>query len=152
MTDFELGKINACHSEFSGIQVHCCFFHLGRCVHRKKQNVGLQIENNDLNDRTIKEYTHMLLPLTYIPWEHVKETFTLLPEEAPEKLEPILTYFNEYYVNGKVARGRRKAIAPRYSIPTYNQYEVLRIRGSKTNNYNDGFFHNRLMTVVSKPS
>ena len=70
ISDFELGIINSAKTVFPGVPIRCCFFHLGQSLYRKIQDKGLQVAYNDLKDRTIKEYTRMILALAYVPLAH----------------------------------------------------------------------------------
>lgn len=43
------------------------------------------------------------------------EFFDLLEDEVEEDFLPIMQYFGETYVIGRPARGRRRAVVPRYA-------------------------------------
>lgn len=66
-----------------------------------------------------------------------------------DKLRPILLYFDETYVSGKPARGRRRQILPRYPIELWNQHEAALRGSSRTNNVSEGW-HNRFAILVGK--
>lgn len=149
MSDFELSIINACTEEFPNASVTCCFFHMGQSLYRKTQEVGLQAQYNDPDDRSIKENAHMLLALAYVPEEDVKAAFNIVKAQAPAALVEVLTYFSENYVHGRPARGRRAAVRPRYPPQLWNQHEAARLGEHKTNNVSEGW-HNRFRLVVGK--
>ncbi|XP_051173358.1 uncharacterized protein LOC127289462 [Leptopilina boulardi] len=114
MTDFEVAIINAVIAIFGNI-VHCCLFHLCQSVFRRVQFEGLQGQYNNENDRSIKAATQMLCALAFVPHENVSEHFDTLMEDIPDDFICVADYFEVTYVRGKPARGRRKAVAPRYS-------------------------------------
>jgi len=47
------------------------------------QEEGLQGMYNDPDDRTLKEYTHMILPLTFVPLADMPTTFEQLKVACP---------------------------------------------------------------------
>ena len=57
-------------------------FHLGQSVWRVQEE-GLQGMYNDPDDRTLKEYTHMILPLTFVPLADMPTTFEQLKVACP---------------------------------------------------------------------
>ena len=116
---------------------------------RKIQSEGLQQEYNDVTDRSVKEFTHMLLSLAYVPAEDVPRVLQILQEEAPENMLPVLDYFEEYYVVGCPRRGRRRTIPPRYPPTLWNQHTAALTNSHKTNNVSEGW-HNRFRVLVGK--
>lgn len=149
MCDFELSIINAAKEVFPGIPVNCCLFHLGQSLYRKVQETGLQVEYNDPEDRSIKEFCHMLLALAFVPVADVVDVFTILHDEAPDELLEVIDYFSLYYVNGKPRRGRRAAVKPRYPPDLWNQYQAALTDTHRTNNASEGW-HNRFRLLLGK--
>lgn len=91
----------------------------------------------------------MMLSLAFVPPDDVKSAFQLLLNTSPEELRSVLDYFGKNYIIGRPARGRRRAILPRYPIPIWNQHEAALQGFSKTNNASEGW-HNRFAIVVRK--
>lgn len=149
MTDFELGIINACRDIFPDAPVNCCMFHLGQAVYRRVQAEGLQAAYNNPEDRNLKTFTHMMLAVAYVPLEDVLRVFNLLRDRCPEDFLPVLEYFARTYVHGIPARGRRRAVLPRYPPSLWNQYTAAVNNTHKTNNASEGW-HNRFRIVVGK--
>lgn len=151
MSDFEKAIMNACNSVFPESQMTCCFFHLGQSLYRRIQSEGLQRQYNDPEDRSIKENTHCLLALAFVPVADVPRTFGMLKREwaAQTTFKPILTYFDKTYVNGVPARGRRPAVLPRYTPRTWNHYEAALNKHHRTNNVSEAW-HRRFEVVVGK--
>lgn len=149
MCDFELSIINACTEIYPDVDVSCCQFHLGQSVYRKVQNEGLQEAYNDPDNRTVKQNVHMMLALAYVPVDDVANSFRSIKNQAPRSLQTVLTYFDETYVNGRRAVGRRAAVEPRYRPAIWNQYEAALAGDHKTNNISEGW-HNRFRLIVGK--
>ena len=130
----------------------CCFFHLSQSLFRRIQEEGLQVRYNDPDDRTLKEYTHMILSLCFVPLADVVSNFEMLLAACPPKLLPVMEYFDRTYVRGRPAatRGRRqRMLPPRYEPAMWNHYEAARNKEHKTNNISEGW-HNRFRIVVGK--
>lgn len=149
MTDFEKSIINACQEVYPNCPLSCCFFHFGQSMYRQIQSVGLQATYNDPDDRSLKMYSHMMLALAFVPLAEVPRIFSLLKNDAPEDLLPILEYFEKNYVVGVIARGRRRGILPRYPPEIWNQHQAALTGSHKTNNVSEGW-HNRFQLVIGK--
>ena len=59
---------------------------------------------NDLEDRTMKEYTHMILALAYITLDDISRAFTELRNDVPDELLHVMDYFRTTYINSRLAR------------------------------------------------
>jgi len=149
MSDFEIAITNACKRVFPGTAVSGCFFHLGQSIYRKVQEVGLQVQYNDRNDRSIKEYTHRLLSLAFVPVADVTRAFNALHNACPRALHGVYDYFKKNYVTGTPGRGNRRAVPPRYPPQLWNQYDTALAKSHRTNNVSEGW-HNRFRQVVGK--
>lgn len=149
MSDFELAIINAARHLIGVESVRCCFFHLGQSIYRQVQSRGLQIAYSNPDDRTIRDYVHMIIALAFVPVESVEQCFLQIQNEIPADLLPVSQYFDETYVRGIPARGRRRRLPPRYSPTLWNQYNSVLSQTARTNNISEGY-HNRLQVVIGK--
>lgn len=149
MSDFEKGILNACNAVFPDAATTSCFFHLKQSLYRKIQEEGLQTLYNNPDDETIRLQSHMISALAFVPTDHVSRVFRMLQDEVEEKLDSILIYFGETYVIGRPARGRRRAVPPRYPPITWNQFDAALDGEHKTNNISEGW-HNRFNLLVGK--
>ena len=149
VTDFELSIIRACEEVYPGVPVSCCFFHLGQSLYRRVQAEGLQGLYNDPDDHTVRRFVHMMLALAFVPQDEVANAFELLAAEAPEDLQPVLDYFENTYVSGRPARGRRRAVPPRYIPQLWNHHLSALNKSHRTNNCSEGW-HNRFNQLVGK--
>lgn len=48
----------------------------------------------------------------FVPVEDVEEAFDVFREEVPESFTDISEYFEDHYIRGNSARGRRRSTAP----------------------------------------
>lgn len=149
MSDFELAIINACQEVFLDVALSACFFHLCQSMYRKIQELGLQTAYNNEDDRTIKDYTHMIAALAFVPISDVEEFFAISKEDAPEAMEEFVKYFHTTYVTGITRRGRRNAVPPKYPIHIWNQYDPTVEGQARTNNVSEGW-HNRFHLLMGK--
>lgn len=150
MTDFELAIIRAAHETFPLAFIALCFFHLKQSLYRHIQSLGLAVEYNNVDDRSLKIFVHKIAALAFIPEGDVMTVFRELKAIAPAigRTADFVTYFEQTYV-GVTARGRRLAAAPTYQIGWWNQYNAVLQDQDTTNNASEGW-HNRFKTVVAK--
>ena len=81
--DFELSIINGCKTVYPTVPISCCLFHLEQSLYKRVQEEGLQGRYNDPDDRTLKEYTHMIMSLTFVPLADIPTTFEQLKDAYP---------------------------------------------------------------------
>lgn len=153
MSDFELSIIQACREVYPQVPIATCFFHLSQSIFRQIQQKGLQVAYNDECDRRLRNYTHMLTALAFVPVGDVEAAFEELRSSSPPTLRPIMDYFAEYYVLGRqvLRRGRsqRASLPPRFSPELWNHYNTALRKEHRTNNCAEGW-HNRFSIVVGK--
>jgi len=89
-----------------------------------------------------------LLALVFVR-EGVVDCFDELRGVAPENFLQVMDCFEETYVVGRRARGRRRAVPPRYPIQEWNQYTAIIWNEQRTNNISEGC-HNRFAVAVGK--
>ena len=87
--------INACREVYPQVPVTGCFFHLGQALYRRIQEEGLQVAYNDPDDRCLKQYTHMLLSLAFVPVKDVEIAFDELRATCPDEIRPVMEYFEK---------------------------------------------------------
>ena len=149
MTDFEKTIINACAVVLPNIAVTGCFFYLLQSIYRKIESEGLQVAYNNPADCSIRQYSHVLAALSYIPVIDLPRVFNLLKANAPNQLVPVMNYFQEYYVLWHPARGQRRAVPPQFPPTIWNQHKAAIGNTAKTNNASEGW-HNRFHLLLGK--
>ena len=141
MTDFELAILNACQEVLPFSARSACFFHFCQSLYRKIQSQGLQAAYNS-PDRTVKDFTHKLAALAFVPIADVETYYEELKRTAPATMNEYVAYFEATYLKGVPARGRRRAVPARYPHHIWNQYDAAKDGEAKTNNVSEGW-HNR---------
>lgn len=151
MTDFELGIINACRTVFPNSEVKCCFFHLKQSIYKRIGVEGLKVRYDDAEDRSIKVATQCMAAIAFVHIDNVKECFDQFVESLPddEAFDRVVDYFETNYVAGKPARGRRKAVKPRYPPELWNVHNSVLDNVARTNNISEGW-HNRFNILIGK--
>lgn len=149
MSDFELAIINAIKTHLNPNSVHLCFFHLCQNVFKKIISEGLKVKYMDENDSSIRDAARSMCALAFVPVQDVLSLFDALYEEMPDDFLPIADYFEVTYVRGKPARGRRRAVAVRYTPESWNKYNAVLQGTARTNNASEGW-HNRFQILVGR--
>uniref|UniRef100_A0A6P7FYN1 Uncharacterized protein LOC114332088 n=1 Tax=Diabrotica virgifera virgifera TaxID=50390 RepID=A0A6P7FYN1_DIAVI len=88
MSDFEKAIQTAAAQAFNGVEIVGCLFHLGQSLWRKVQECGLTEEYQ--NNENVRQYTKMLLSLSFVPVNDVIVAFEELTEDFPNCLDPII--------------------------------------------------------------
>ena len=70
---------------------------------------------NNPEDRTVKEYTHMLAAVAFVPISDVETSFATLKTRVLAEMAEYVAYFDATNVTSVAARGRRRALVPRYA-------------------------------------
>lgn len=155
ISDFEKAIINACDHVFPDVPLVGCFFHLSQNLRRKMNKTGVEELYRDPKNEKLRTDIHMILALSYVPVEDVRQVYRQLRREVSPKILPVLDYFGETYVIGvpakrrKKAKGRKKASAPTYDPKVWNQFNAALDGSHRTNNISEGW-HNRFRIVVGK--
>lgn len=145
MTDFELASINAFQNQFPNVANRGCFFHLGQCVWRRVQALGLQ--GTYETDPAFALKVRMIWSLAYVPIPDVVNAFEVLSENVPLEMQPILDYFEDTWI-GRERRGRRGI--PLFPIPLWNCFAAAVGGLPKTNNGVEGW-HRGFSELVGAP-
>jgi len=109
----------------------------------------LQVAYTNPDDRSLKDFLHTILALAFVPVADVPRAFDKLRREWPPSIVGFMDYFSSTYVKGRPQRGRRRAVAPRYAVPLWNQYNAALQKSHRTNNASEGW-HNHFRIVAGK--
>jgi MULE transposase domain/FLYWCH zinc finger domain len=137
VSDFELAAINAARTVFPQSTLHGCLFHLNQAIWRKAVNLGLKVQFS--HDKDIRDSILKLLALPFVPLDDVENVFQELKNEIHESVDDLATYIEVTYILGKPARGRRRAVAPRFPMELWNVYEMTLSKMQRTNNIVEGW-------------
>lgn len=85
------------------------FLSFRQSIHHKVQDLGLQTQYNDANDRYVKLQSHIMLSLAIVSPDHVTRAFIALEAAPPAKLDELLDYFDTttLLVNQLKKRGKQ---------------------------------------------
>jgi hypothetical protein len=113
LTDFEKGSINAVKSEFPGAQSKGCHFHLGQSVYRQVQDAGLATTYG--NDETFSLLIRHIPALAFLNPLEIPDAFDEIKDLLPSDAEPIIRWFEDNYVHGKIKRLMRNGSVQRHN-------------------------------------
>lgn len=100
LTDFETAVINVVKIYFPEATHTGCLFHLGQNVWRQIQKSGFASRYG--NDSKFSLQLRHIVALAYLTPEEIPDAFILLKEKVlPEEAEPIIEWFETYYVQGR---------------------------------------------------
>ncbi|XP_064470211.1 uncharacterized protein LOC135384962 [Ornithodoros turicata] len=113
VTDFEKGAMNAVKAVLGDdVKTRGCFFHLCQSTWSKIQETGLVPKYKE--DEKFRHFMGMLDGLAFLPLSDVTDGMAFLKTIAPDEAEPIVTYFDETYVNGTYRHKRLHQICEEY--------------------------------------
>lgn len=146
IVDFEIAFMNAIRVVLPATQVHGCLFHLTQAFWRYAvTNCGLRAAFSE--DENVKNAIQMLFALPFLPLEDLEETFDLLYNDIPDSVISLWEYIEATYVRGRPARGRRRAISPRFAPSTWNVYSLVRNRMHRTTNIAESW-HSKFQKMI----
>ena len=111
MCDFELGFHKTFSRIFGDDVIVGCLFHLGQCVYRKVQELGLS--ELYLQEEEVRVRCKMLVALAFVPVRDVVAACESLVEDIPDELIPLIDYFADTWT-GRLGRQdqRRNLLFP----------------------------------------
>lgn len=147
MTDFELASMNAGRHHFPDADIKGCLFHFCQSIWRHVVQLGLKAAYNNEADRTIRDEIRQLMALPFVPVEHVQDVFDSLVETLSEPVEDLVLYIERTYITGVPARGRRRAVQPRFPPQTWNVYNLVLNGFQRTTNAVEGW-HSKFQKAI----
>ena len=136
MMDFELSGMNAVCAIFPNSVIKGCLFHFSQSIWRNVINQGLK-QQYDENEH-IRKDIRKLLALPFIPLHDLEETFDNLLDTIHDDVQDVATYMETTYIRDRPARGRRRAIPPRFVPQIWNMYDLILNGIQRTNRYVEG--------------
>ena len=134
LTDFELAIIQVVRAVLPATSTKGCYFHFCQALHRKIQQLDLQVEyqqNNELRNFVRKVAALAFLPLRYVRlgWTGVKATVPALP-----RIDVFVDYFGSTWISGNFPPAL---------------WNISEIGDCHTNNNLEGW-HSKLKKIVGK--
>ena len=119
MCDLELGNTNATRTQFPGVQIKGCLFHLSRDIWRQVLENGLKVAFT--NGKDVRAEIKHLLGLPFVPLEDITEVFEeMSQDDLSAEVAAVYEMIDVTYVSGRPARGRRRALPPRFPSEIWN--------------------------------
>lgn len=145
--DFELAAMNVLRAFFPTANIHGCYFHYTQSVWcYAASHCGLQAAYHD--DIDVRNSVSLFFSLPFIPLSDLLTVFDAIMDEVHEDVVPLGLYIETTYVRGRPARGRRKAIEPRYPPTLWNVYDLVLQNDDRTNNVVEGW-HSRFQKMIN---
>jgi hypothetical protein len=132
MMDFEKAAQNAWQQTYPTAEISGCFFHLGQCVYRKIQQLGLS--GPYLAKDNFRVETKLLPALAFLPPDDVIDGYEQLRLDV--RLTPLQDYFEDTFI-GRELRCRR--MQPLFPVRMWNVHERIAAGMPKTNNAVEGW-------------
>lgn len=128
-------------------------FHLTQNIWKFTVNKGLKTDFNE--NSGVRNIIRRLLALPFVPIEDVNDTFDIIISEVDDgmdddivaKLEEVFRYVDRIYIRGVPARGRQRAVAPRFAPPIWNVYNLVLNKIQRSTNAVEGW-HSRWQRII----
>ncbi|CAF1202206.1 unnamed protein product [Rotaria sp. Silwood1] len=152
LTDFEKASINAVKSEFPSAKSKGCHFHLGHNVYR-------QIQDAELTKKACKRSDFGLLirhipALAFLRPLEIPDGFDAVKTLLPSDAEPIIQWFENNYVCGRVKRTFRNGTVQRHDSlhppEMWSVFDNTEFAFSRSQNKVEAW-HRRWETLIARP-
>ncbi|CAF0824457.1 unnamed protein product [Rotaria sp. Silwood1] len=151
LTDFEKGSINAVKLEYPSAQSKGCHFHLGQSVYRQVQDAGLTTKYG--TDQNFSLLIRHIPALAFLSPLEISDAFDELKVILPSDAEPIIQWFENNYVHGRVKRilrnGRVQRHNPLYPPEMWSVFDNMEFAFPRTQNKVEAW-HRRWETLIAR--
>lgn len=94
--DFEQALIGAVRETWSRATLGGCFYHLASSFRKHISSLGLMPQYR--RDAEFAQTARMVLALAFVPPQRLEQAFQWLREKLFEELQPLLDWFERYYL------------------------------------------------------
>ncbi len=151
LTDFGKGAMNAVAHEFPGTQNKCCHFHLAQSTYRRVQAAGLSDDYG--SNRNLSLMIRNLPALAFLNFREIPQAFEELKNIMPAEAQPIVEWFEENYVLGRIRNrarnGQIRRSPPLFPPDVWSVYENIELRFPRTQNNVEAWYR-RWSTLVGR--
>ena len=146
LIDFEIATKNAITSAFPNSSIAGCFFHLGKSVWKKVNNVGLR--EKYVSEENVRTLIKMMTCIAFLPTYDVIRGFEAIRdlENYDECLDIVFDYFEDNYLGRPMTNNRRRR--PKFPLSWWNVYNRVQMDLPRTNNSVEGW-HNAFQGSLS---
>ena len=139
MTDFERAAINASRNALGqNVNLSGCDFHITSNMWKHVQK--LRLVRLYFDDKNVKLFVRIIAALSFLPLNDVPGGYELVQEHIPNPaLAPLLHYFGENYVIGRLQIPVQQRAPPPFPPETWNVHAVTLAGGRRTNNICEGW-------------
>ncbi|KAH7708927.1 hypothetical protein AAVH_23803 [Aphelenchoides avenae] len=110
--DFEQATLTAIRNAFPEAALLGCLYHLAKNVRPHVGREQLLARYN--NDADFAVQVRTIVALAFVPLADVELAFETLEDELPDELQPVLAYFETYYIGRRRNdNGRREPLFPK---------------------------------------
>ena len=135
--DFEDAVIKSIRAVIGVIpEIQCCFFHLCQNTWKHIQQLGLV--DTYKNNPVFSLFCCMLDGLAFLPVADIVPGMAYLRTIVPAAAQPVVDYFDETYVNGRVVNQQRQ-LAPQFPPELWSVHDETLNNYPRTNNYAEGW-------------
>ena len=142
--DFEDAVIKSIRAVIGLVpEIQCCFFHLCQNTWKHIQNLGLV--DTYKNDPAFSLFCCMLDGIAFLPVADIVPGMAYLRTIMPPAAQPLVDYFDETYVNGRIVNQRR--LPPQFPPELWSVHDETLNNYPRTNNYAEGWNLKYKLTV-----
>lgn len=151
--DFEVAIINAVLESIKGVKIDGCYFHYASNLFKHCQSNHLLAPSNPDYKTHMKSF-YQLKSLAFVPAGNVIMAFEAIKQASSPKFEPIVEYFEKYYIGKKAnpddPKSKERQV-PLFPIKSWNVYtRTLREEG-RTNNLVEAWHKVFAQTIKRSP-
>ena len=144
--------MNAVNTVIPNAQSKGCNFHLSQAVYRQIQKNGLASKYG--TDPNFSILIRHIPALSFLSPLEIPDAFARLKTFMPSEAEPILKWFEDYFVNGKIRRrneitGHEQRWPPLFPPEIWSVFENCEFSFPRTQN-NVEAWHRRWETLVGR--
>lgn len=150
ITDLEVAPIILTKDHFPQSESGVCLFHLGQIVYRKVQSHGLAKRYGQ--DENFSIFIRHITALAFLEADEIPPAWERLKKKMPKEAQPVVDWFDEYYVRGAIVRNIRnkeKRAAPKFPPNLWSVHDRMELNLPRTQNKIEAW-HRRLNSLIGK--
>ncbi|CAF0752698.1 unnamed protein product [Brachionus calyciflorus] len=150
--DFEKAILNAIEKMYPSAQIGGCWFHLVSNLYKNVQSKGLVRQYRSRENSQFRLCFKYLKYLAFLPPKSVIFGFDSIRSIAPAEFNPILEYFEKYYIGLPLPNDKSKRNMPNFPIKMWNVYKRVIKDLPRTNNNIEAWHKALAQDIESHPT